>query len=68
MIRLRNEMISKHDLMHHRLQAWLRENDTDEIEYLGYYPDVLGIDKHWYRIDTHEVTVDCIEDIEMVSE
>ena len=67
MIRLRNEMISKHDLMHHRLQAWLRENDSDELEYLGYYPDVLGVDKHWYRIDT-QVTVDCIEDIELVSE
>ena len=54
--------------MHHRLQAWLRENDSNELEYLGYYPDVLGVDKHWYRIDTHEVTVDCIEDIELVSE
>ena len=58
--------ISKDDLMHCRLQAWLRENKTDDIEYLGFYPDVLGIDKHWYRIDTHEVTVDCIQDLELV--
>ena len=60
--------ISKDDLMHCRLQAWLRENKTDDIEYLGFYPDVLGIDKHCYRIDTHEVTVDCIQDLELVDD
>ena len=60
--------ISKEELMHQRLQAWLRENKTDDIEYLGFYPDVLGIDKHWYRIDTHEVTVDCIQDLELVDD
>ena len=60
--------ISKDALMHCRLQAWLRENKTDDIEYLGFYPDVLGIDKHWYRIDTHEVTVDCIQDLELVDD
>ena len=60
--------ISKDDLMRCRLQAWLRENKTDDIEYLGFYPDVLGIDKHWYRIDTHEVTVDCIQDLELVDD
>jgi hypothetical protein len=57
-------MISRDDLMHHRLQAWLRENKCDDLEYLGFYPDTLGVDKHWYRVAEHEVTVDCIEDIE----
>ena len=59
---------TKDDLMHHRLQAWLRENKTEDIEYLGFYPDVLGVNKHWYRIDTHEVTVDCIHDLELVDD
>jgi len=36
------------------------------LEYLGFYPDTLGEDKHWYRIAEHEVTVDCIEDLELV--
>ena len=61
-------MISRHELMHHRLQAWLRENNCDELEYLGVRPDITGEDNHWYRICTHEVTVDCIEDIELVGE
>ena len=59
-------MISRDELMHHRLQAWLRENKCDDIEYLGFYEDTLGVDKHWYRIAEHEVTVDCIEDLELV--
>ena len=54
--------------MHHRLQAWLRENNCNELEYLGVRPDVTGEDNHWYRIGPHEVTVDCIEDIEAVGE
>lgn len=61
-------MISKHELMHHRLQAWLRENSSDDLEYLGFYPDTLGVDKHWYRIAEHKVTVDCIEDLELVND
>jgi len=61
-------MISRDDLMHHRLQAWLRENKSDDLKYLGFYPDALGVDKHWYQIGTHEVTVDCIEDIEFLGE
>lgn len=59
-------MISRDDLMHHRLQAWLRENKCEDLEYLGFYPDALGVDKHWYRIAENEVTVDCIEDLELV--
>jgi hypothetical protein len=34
-------MISRDELMHHRLQAWLRENKCDDLEYLGFYPDAL---------------------------
>ena len=59
-------MISRDDLMHHRLQAWLRENKCDDLEYLGEYEDILGTMKHWYRIADHEVSVDCIEDLELV--
>ena len=28
--------ISSSNLMHHRLQAWLRENKCKDIEYLGF--------------------------------
>jgi len=59
-------MISRDELMHHRLQAWLRENRSSDLEYLGFYKDVYGIDRHWYRIAEHEVTVDCIEGIDLV--
>jgi len=59
-------MISRDELMHHRLQAWLRENKCEDLEYLGFYEDTLGVHKHWYRIADHEVTVDCIEDLELV--
>ena len=45
-------MISRDELMHHRLQAWLRENKSEDLEYLGYYEDTLGVKRHWYRIDT----------------
>lgn len=61
-------MISREELMHHRLQAWLREYKCDDIEYLGFYPDTFGVDKHWYRISEHEVSVDCIEDFDLVEE
>lgn len=54
-------MISRNELMHHRLQAWLRENSCDEFEYLGQKEG-----KHWYRIGPHEVTADQVEDIEFV--
>ena len=54
-------MISKSELMHHRLQAWLRENRSDDVEYLGEHQG-----EHWYRFGEHEVTVDCVEGIELV--
>jgi len=49
--------------MHHRLQAWLRENICDDLEYLGDWDD-----KHWYRVGPHEVSADQIEDLELVGE
>lgn len=61
-------MISRDELMHHRLQSWLRENQSEDLAYLGYYEDTLGVNKHWYRIADHEVTVDCIEDLELLEE
>ena len=60
--------ITKSELMHQRLQAWMRENICDEIEYLGVRPDTFGINNHWYRVGEHEVTVDCIEDITLLEE
>ena len=60
-------MISRDDLMHHRLQAWMRENKCDDLEYLGSYPDASGLDRHWYLIaGEHEVSVDCIEGLDLV--
>ncbi len=58
-------MISRDELMHHRLQAWLRENKSDDLEYLGEKPDICGVNHHWYRVGQHSVTVDCIEGIDL---
>ena len=54
--------------MHKRLQAWLRENQCDEFEYLGVRPDAMGMPKHWYRIADHEVTADQVEDLELMDD
>ena len=43
-------MPSKSELMHHRLQAILREHNFPYLEYLGLRPDSIGIEQHWYRI------------------
>ena len=62
-------MISRDELMHHRLQAWLRENKSNELEYLGFYPDILGVERHWYLIaGKHKVSVDCIEGLDLVED
>lgn len=50
------------ELMHLRLQAWLREYKCDDIEYLG-----IREGEHYYRIAEHEVPVSSIEDLEQVS-
>ena len=57
-------MPTKSELMHYRLQAWLRENQCEEFEYLGERPDALGIPQHWYSIDGNEVPVDSITELE----
>jgi hypothetical protein len=49
------------ELMHLRLQAWLREYKCDDIEYLG-----VREGEHYYRIAEHEVPVSSIEDLEEV--
>ena len=55
--------------MHHRLQAWLRENSCKDIEYLGERESYKSGEKqHFYRIGEHEVPVDAIEELEMVEE
>ena len=41
--------VSSKDLMHHRLQAWLRENTCEDIAYLGIKKDHTGEEKHFYR-------------------
>ena len=59
--------ISSADLMHHRLQAWLRENKCKDIEYLGERESYKsGKKQHFNRIGEHEVPVDAIEELEMV--
>ena len=61
--------ISSADLMHHRLQAWLRENKCKDIEYLGERESYKsGKKQHFYRIGEQEVPVDAIEELEMVEE
>ena len=57
--------MKRSDLMHYRLQAWMREHSCKDIEYLGVRKDTLGEDKHFYRIGVHEVPHDCIEELEM---
>ena len=61
-------MISRDELMHHRLQAWLRENKCEEFEYLGERPDALGITQHWYSIAGTEVTADQIEELDLMED
>ena len=61
-------MPSTSELMHHRLQAMLREHNWSDLEYLGVRPDSIGMDQHWYSIDGNEVPVDAIQEVESVEE
>ena len=61
-------MPTKSELMHYRLQAWLRENQCEEFEYLGERPDILGVNKHWYSIAGTEVTADQIEELDLMED
>tara|TARA_B100000287_G_scaffold152800_1_gene144407 strand:- start:519 stop:722 length:204 start_codon:yes stop_codon:yes gene_type:complete len=66
-------MPTKPELMHYRLQAFLREHEWDDLEYLGVRPDSIGVEQHWYRLGNLEVPVDsirsfdCEEDVESES-
>ena len=57
--------MKKSDLMHDRLQAWLRENKCADISYIGIKTDHAGEEKHFYKIGQHEVPHDAIESLEM---
>ena len=60
--------VSKSELIHHRLQAMLREHSFSDLKYLGVRPDSVGIDQHWYMIGEHEVSCDSITELEGVEE
>lgn len=53
------ESLSRDQLMHLRLQAWMREFSCPDLEYIG-----LRDGEHWYRIDTYEVPVSLIEGLD----
>jgi len=55
---------TKSELIHHKIQAAMRENifEEDQMKYLGLRKD----GKHWYLIaGEHEVSVDQLEEFEM---
>ena len=57
--------ISQSDLIHHRLQAMLREHKFHDLEYLGKRESFKsGKLEHWYRIGESEVPVDAITELE----
>ena len=58
--------VSKSELIHHRLQAMLREHSFRDLKYLGVRPDSIGIDQQWYMIGENEVPVDAITELESV--
>ena len=60
--------VSKSELIHHRLQAMLREHSFSDLKYLGVRPDSIGIDQHWYMIGDNEVPVDAITELDSVEE
>ena len=58
-------MPTKTELIHHRLQAMLREHSFSDLEYLGERKSYKsGKLQHWYRIGDNEVPVDAIEELE----
>ena len=58
--------VSKSELIHHRLQAMLREHSFSDLKYLCVKPDSVGIYQHWYMIGDNEVPVDAITELESV--
>ena len=62
-------MPTKSELMHYRLQAIIREDDTLDIEYIGDRPSYRSGDMvPWYRLGNAEVPVDAIGELECVEE
>ena len=62
-------MITKSELMHHRLQAILREDDGLDMEQLGERVSYkTGEMVPWYRLGNAEVPVDAIGELECVEE
>ena len=54
-------MPTKTELIHHRLQAMLREHSFSDLKYLGERESYKsGKLQHWYRIGDNEVPVDAI--------
>ena len=60
--------VSQSELIHHRLQAMLREHSFSDLKYLGVRPDSIGMDQHWYRIGKAEVPVDSITELDTEEE
>ena len=59
-------MISKSELIHHKIQAAMRENEwiDEDLKYLGHRGG-----HHWYLINgEHKVTAEQIEDFERIDE
>ena len=57
--------ISEIDLLHHRLQAILREYNMPDLEYIGERKSYKTGDMvHWYRIGKDVVPIDAITDFE----
>ena len=56
--------VSQSELIHHRLQAILREHNMPDLKYLGVRPDSIGMNQHWYMIGDNEVPVDSITELE----
>ncbi len=62
-------MPTKTELIHHRLQAMLREHSFSDLEYLGERESYKsGELQHWYRIGENEVPVDAIEQLDSVDD
>ena len=58
-------MPTKTELIHHRLQAMLREHSFSDLEYLGERKSYKsGNLEHWYNIGGNEVPVDAIMELE----
>ena len=60
-------IVTKSELIHHKIQAAMRENyfAEDQMKYLGVRDD----GKHWYMVaGEHGVSADQFEEFEMVND